>query len=132
MASISPPPTHSVSLSGDDEVVSKKAFPGRGEVPEVIGVTPQDDPSDAGHTGETTPMETGDGDRVPFGPQPDTIPEIYTALGSSERHSPQGGSAPVPPMTSVQPEAPDNLLEALRCASIMDEHRVGNREGSVC
>ena len=29
---------------------------------------------------------------------------------------------PVPPVTSVQPEAPDNLLEALRGASIMDEH----------
>ena len=31
---------------------------------------------------------------------------------------------PVPQMTSVQPEAPDNLLEALRGASIVDEHRV--------
>ena len=31
---------------------------------------------------------------------------------------------PVPPVTSVQPEAPDNLLEALRGASIVDEHRV--------
>ena len=30
---------------------------------------------------------------------------------------------PVPPVTSVQPEAPDNLLEALRGASIVDEHR---------
>ena len=27
-------------------------------------------------------------------------------------------------MTSVQPEAPDNLLEALRGASIMEEHRI--------
>ena len=31
---------------------------------------------------------------------------------------------PVPPVTSVQPEAPDNLLEALRGASVVDEHRV--------
>ena len=31
---------------------------------------------------------------------------------------------PVPPVTSVQPEAPDNLLEALRGASIVDEHCV--------
>ena len=30
----------------------------------------------------------------------------------------------VPPVTSVQPEAPDNLLEALRGASIVDEHHV--------
>ena len=29
---------------------------------------------------------------------------------------------PVPPVTSVQPEAPDNLLEALRGASIVEEH----------
>ena len=29
---------------------------------------------------------------------------------------------PVPPVTSVQPEAPDNLLEALRGASIVDKH----------
>ena len=69
-------------------------------------------------------MGTGDGAQVPFGPQPDTIPEIYMAPGSSERHSPPRGGVPVPPVTSVQPEAPDNLLEALRCASIVDEHRV--------
>ena len=31
---------------------------------------------------------------------------------------------PVLPVTSVQPEAPDNLLEALRGASIVDEHRI--------
>ena len=30
---------------------------------------------------------------------------------------------PIPPVTSVQPEAPDNLLETLRRASIVDEHR---------
>ena len=27
------------------------------------------------------------------------------------------------PVASVQPEAPDNLLEALNCASINEEHR---------
>ena len=31
---------------------------------------------------------------------------------------------PVPPVTSVHLEASDNLLEALRGASIVDEHRV--------
>ena len=30
---------------------------------------------------------------------------------------------PIPPVTSVQPEAPDALLEALRSASIVEEHR---------
>ena len=31
---------------------------------------------------------------------------------------------PIPPVTPVQPGAPGNLLEALRGASIVDEHRV--------
>ena len=30
----------------------------------------------------------------------------------------------IPPVTSVQPGAPDNLLEALQGAFIVDEHRV--------
>ena len=34
------------------------------------------------------------------------------------------GGMPIPPVTSVQPEAPDNLLEALRGASIVYEHRI--------
>ena len=31
---------------------------------------------------------------------------------------------PIPPVTPVQPGAPDNLLEALRGAPIMDDHCV--------
>ena len=68
-------------------------------------------------------MGTGDGGQAPFGPQPDTIPETYTAPELSEWPSPKGGGVPVPPVTSVQPEAPDNLLETPRGASIVDEHR---------
>ena len=30
---------------------------------------------------------------------------------------------PIPPVTYVQPEAPDALMEALRSASIIEEHR---------
>ena len=67
-------------------------------------------------------METGNGGHVQFGPQPNTIPETYTAPESSEQPSPKGGGVPVPPVTYVQPEAPDNLLEVLRGASIVDEH----------
>ena len=33
------------------------------------------------------------------------------------------GGAPIPPVTSVHPEAPDNLLEVLQGASIVEEHR---------
>ena len=69
-------------------------------------------------------METGDGGHIQFGPQPDTIPETYTAPESSEQPPPKGGGVPVPPVTSVHQEAPDNLLEALRGASIVEEHRI--------
>ena len=67
-------------------------------------------------------MGTGDGGRVPFGPEPDTIPEIYAAPESSERQAPKGWNVPALPVTSIQLEAPDNLLEALQGASIVDEH----------
>ena len=70
---MSPPPAHSVSPKGDDEVVYKKTFPGRGEVPEIIGVMPQDDSSAAGHAGKKSPwgLVTGpefpsDLSRIPF------------------------------------------------------------------
>ena len=69
-------------------------------------------------------MGTGDEGQVQFGPQPDTVPETYTAPESGEQPSLKGGGMPAPPVTSVQPEAPDNLLEALRGASIVDEHRI--------
>ena len=70
---MSPPPAHSVSPKGDDEVVSQKTFPDRGEVPEIVGVEPQDDSSAAGHMGEKPPwgLVTGpefpsDLSRIPF------------------------------------------------------------------
>ena len=69
-------------------------------------------------------MGTGDGGQVPFVPQPETIPETYMVPEFSKQPSPKGGGVPVPPMASVQSEAPDNLLETLRGASIVDEHRV--------
>ena len=41
----------------------------------------------------------------------------------SGRRSPIKGGQPSVPVSSVQPEAPVNLLEALRSASIEEEHR---------
>ena len=49
------------------------------------------------------------------------MPETYTSPESGERPFPKRGG--VRPVTSVQPEAPDHLLEALQGASIVDEHR---------
>ena len=53
MASMSPPPAHSVSPKGDDEAVSQKTFPDRGELPEIVGVAPQDNSLVTGHIGES-------------------------------------------------------------------------------
>ena len=69
-------------------------------------------------------METGDGGHVQFGPQPNTDPETYKAPESGKQPPSREGGVPIPPVTSVQPEAPDNLLEALRGASIVEEHRI--------
>ena len=110
---MSPPPAHSVSPKGDDEAVSQRTIPDRGEVPEIVRAAPQDDSSATRHMGGKASMGTGDGGLVTFGPQPNTILETYMASESSERPSPKGGGVPVLPVTSVQPEAPDNLLEAL-------------------
>ena len=41
----------------------------------------------------------------------------------SGRRPPSKRGKPTEPVTSVQPEAPDNLLEALNGASIDEEHR---------
>ena len=69
-------------------------------------------------------MASGDGGLDQFGSQPNTSPETYTASESGEKPPSKEGGVPFPPVTSVQPEAPDNLLEALEGASIVDEHRI--------
>ena len=69
------------------------------------------------------PMETGDGGHIQFGPQPNTVPKTYAAPEPGKQPPSKGGGAPSPPMTSVQPEAPDTLIEAMRSASIVEEHR---------
>ena len=69
-------------------------------------------------------MDTDNGGHIQFGPQPNTIPETYTAPESGKQVPLKEGGAPIPPVSSVHPEAPDNLLEALRGASIMEEHRI--------
>ena len=53
---------------------------------------------------------------------PDTAPEPSTVLESDRRRLHKKGK-PATPATSVHPEAPDNLLEALNDASINEEHR---------
>ena len=57
-----------------------------------------------------------------FGPQPNTAAEPSVVPDSGRRSPVKGGKSPMP-VASVHPEAPDNLLEALRGASINEEHR---------
>ena len=120
MASESLPAAHSPTAKGDDEVLSRRTFPSRGEVQEA----PEGEASVAGHQGEPVPTETGDEGRTQFGPQPDSIPETDADPESGTQPPSKEGGMPIPPVTPVQPGAPDNLLEALRGASIMDEHPV--------
>ena len=56
------------------------------------------------------------------GPGPDTAPEPSMVSESYRRRLHKKGK-PTTPVTSVHPEAPDNLLEALNGASIDEEHR---------
>ena len=69
-------------------------------------------------------METGEEGCIQFGPQPNTIPETHMALDSGEQPPSKDGGAPLPPVAPVHPGAPDNLMEVLRGASVVDEHRV--------
>ena len=93
------------------EVLSQEAL-GRGEtVPEA----PQGDLPDSGSRGSKAPEGSE------FGPQPNTASEPPVVPGSGRRPPSKRGKTPVP-VTSVQPEAPDNLLGALRSASIDEEH----------
>ena len=94
------------------EVLSHEVL-GRGEtIPEV----PQGSLPDSVSQGDKAPESSE------FGPQPNTAPEPPVVPGSGRRPPSKRGKTPVP-VTSVHPEAPDNLLEALHSASIDEEHR---------
>ena len=56
------------------------------------------------------------------GPGPDNAPEPSVVLESGRR-PPRKKGKPTRPVASVQPEAPDNLLEVLNGTSIDEEHR---------
>ena len=83
---------------------------------EVVLEAPQGDLPDSRPTGGKAPEASE------FGPQPNTAPEP-PAVPESDRRRLHQKCKPTPPVTSVHPEAPDNLLEALNGASIDEEHR---------
>ena len=122
MDSGSLPAASSPRAMDDTEVLSRR-IPGQGETQEAIRAAPEGEALAARHMGEQIPMETSDGGHTQFGPQPNTVPETYAAPEPGKQHPSKGGGAPFPPVTSVQPEASDTLMEALRSASIVEEHR---------
>ena len=108
-----PVPTATSPHPADDAEVLSQEAPDRGEtVPEA----PQGDLPDSGSRGDGVPEGSE------FGPQPNTASDPPTAPSSGRRSPSKGGETPVP-VTSVHPEAPDTMLEALHSASIEEEHR---------
>ena len=68
-------------------------------------------------------METNGGGLDQSGPRPNIIPETHMAPELSEQPPSKEGGASALTATPTNPEAPNALVEALRNASIMEEHR---------
>ena len=97
----------------DDAEVLSQQVPSQEE---VVLEAPQGDLPDSRSKGDETPQGSKSGSRPDTAPEPSKVPE------SGER-PPSKRSKPSEPAASVQPEAPDNLLEVLNGASIDEEHR---------
>src|SRR3954469_4514563 len=105
------PPAVSPRQVDDAEVASHRT-PGKKE---VVLEEPQGNLPDSRSGGEKSPQGTKSG----F--VPNTVPGS-TVPARGER-TPSKRSKPSEPATSAQPEAPDNLMEALEGATIDEEHR---------
>ena len=77
---------------------------------------PQGDLPDSRCQGDRTPKGSKSGPRPDTAPEPSKVPE-------SGGGPPSKRSKSTVPASPVQPEAPDNMLEALQGASIDEEHR---------
>ena len=108
-----PVPTATSPHPTDDAEVLSQEAPDRGEIVQEV---PQGDLPDSGSRGSKAPEGSE------FGLQPNTAPEPPVVPDSGRRPPSKRGKTPVP-VISVHPEEPDNLLGALRGASIDEEHR---------
>ena len=107
-------PTASSPRDADDAAVESQK--GLGQEEEEVSELPQGNLPDFGHEGDQ-PSKGSE-----FGPRPDSAPEPLVVLEFGKRPLRKKGETSTP-VTSVQPEAPDNLLEVLNGASINEEHR---------
>ena len=110
--STSIPTASSPRPTNDAKVESQKGL----NQEEVVLEAPQSDLPNSRSKGDETPQGSKSG------PRPDTAPEPSKVLESGMR-PPSKRSKPTMPVTPVQPEASDNLLEVLKGASINKEHR---------
>ena len=83
---------------------------------EVVLKAPQGDLPDSRRKGDETPKGSKSAPGTDTAPEPSVVPE-------SGRRPPSKKGKPTTPVTSIQPEAPNNLLEVLNSASIDKEHR---------
>ena len=83
---------------------------------EVVLEAPQGDLPDSQPKGGKAPEGSKSG------PGPDSVPELAVVPKSGGRPLREKGETATP-VASVQPEVPDNSLEALNGASIDEEHR---------
>ena len=106
-------PTASSPRPTDDTEVLSQQVPRREE---VVLEAPQGDLPDSRSKGDEIPQGSKSGLRLDTAPESSRVPE-------SGGRPPSERSKPTVPVTSVQPEAPDNMLEALQGASIDKGHR---------
>ena len=106
-------PTATSPHPTDDAEAASQQVPSQEE---VVLEAPQGDLPDSRSKGDETPQGSKSG------PRPDTAPES-SKVPESGGGPPSKRSKPFEPVASVQPEAPDNLLEVLNGASIDEEHR---------
>ena len=106
--------TASSPLPADDAEVESQKGPNQEE---VVLEAPQGNLPDSRPKGGKAPEGSKSG------PGPDTAPEPSTVPETGRQRLHQKGT-PTTTAASVQPEALDDLLEALNGASINEEHRV--------
>ena len=112
MNSLSLPTATSPLPTDDAEVESQKGL----SQEEVLLEAPEGDLPDSRRKGDKTPKGSKSGPGPDTALEPSVVPE-------SSRRPPSKRGKPTMPVTSVQLEAPDNLLEVLNGASIDEEHR---------
>ena len=112
MNSLSLPTATSPRPTDDAEVESQK---GMGQE-EAASEAPQGDLPESRRKGGKTPKGSKSGPGPDAAPKPSVVPE-------SGRRPLRKKGKPTTPAASVQPEAPDNLLEVLNGASIDEGHR---------